>query len=62
MRTVEYKYDLDEKVSTPFDQVGIVTMLGFDEGGNQYYVKTANTGSWFKESQLSQAVEKWVNS
>lgn len=53
MKTVEYKYDIDQKVTTPFGEDGIVSMLGFDEAGNQYHVKTANDSQWFKEKQLT---------
>lgn len=53
MKTVEYKFDLDQKVKTPFGDEGIVSMIGFDEGGKQYFVKTSNNGQWFKEDQLS---------
>lgn len=53
MKTVEYVYKIDQKVKTPFGDVGIVSMLGFDDGGNQYFVKTATDGQWYKEKQLS---------
>lgn len=53
MKTVEYKFDMDDAVSTPFGEAGIVTMLGYDEGGNKYYVQTANSAGWFKEGQLT---------
>lgn len=52
MKTVNFKYDVDQKVFTPFDEKGIITMLGYDEAGQQYYVKTANNNSWFKEDAL----------
>jgi hypothetical protein len=54
MKRVEYKYDIDQKVKTPFGEEGIVSMLGFDEAGNQYHVKTANDSQWFKEKQLTE--------
>lgn len=53
MKTVEYKFDMDQKVRTPFGDEGIITMLAYDEGGNKYYVQTASTSGWFKEGQLT---------
>lgn len=50
---IAFKYVLEQKVSTPFGEVGIVTMCAADENGVQYYVKTAGGGNWFKESQLA---------
>lgn len=52
---VEFSFILDQKVKTPFDEIGIVSMLGVDDGGKTYFVKTAATGAWFKESQLTAA-------
>lgn len=49
---VTFKFCLDQMVLTPFDNKGIITMLGVDDGGNQYYVKSEASSSWFKESQL----------
>lgn len=50
---VTFKFSLDQVVTTPFGENGIVSMLGVDEGGNQYFVKTKAASTWFKESQLS---------
>lgn len=49
---LEFKFELNQSVTTIFDEKGIVTMLGFDEGGNQYYVKTKSYSQWFKENEL----------
>ena len=51
-KTVEFEHEIDEEVITPFGEVGIVDMLGFDDGGKKYFVKTSNSGKWFKESAL----------
>lgn len=48
-----FKYVLDQKVTTPFGEAGIVKMCAVDETGIQYYVKTAGGGNWFKESELA---------
>lgn len=52
-RTVVFKFDLDERVATPFGGKGIISMLAVDDGGNIYYVKTDKNSDWFKESQLT---------
>lgn len=53
MFTVNFKFKIDQRVITSFDEKGIVTMLGFDDGGQQYYVKTKPDSQWFKEKELS---------
>jgi len=50
--SVSFAFSLDQKVKTPFGDVGIVSTCGFDDSGEVYYVKTATGGNWFKESQL----------
>lgn len=52
---VSYEYSIDDKVKTPFGAVGIVTMLGFDDGGKCYHVKTEKSANWFKEKELSKS-------
>ncbi len=53
MQQIDFKFDIDQKVKTPFGDEGIITMLGYDDGGKQYYVKTAQNDQWFKENQLT---------
>ena len=53
MKSIEFKFSLDQTVTTPFDQKGIVTMQAVDDGGNCYFVKTQEGGNWFKEGQLA---------
>ena len=53
MRKLEFKFDIDQEVVTPFGDKGLITMLGFDEGGNKVFVQTATDGAWFKEKQIS---------
>lgn len=55
MERVTFKFDLDQAVKTPFGDDGIVTMLGRDDGGNCYYVKTAKFSQWYKEKELTAA-------
>ncbi len=50
---IEFTYKLDQRIITPFGKEGIITMLGFDEGGKMYYVKTEISSNWHKEGELS---------
>ena len=52
MPTIEFKFELDQRVITPFKEIGIISMLGYDEGGNQYYTKSKSSSNWFKEKEL----------
>ena len=52
MHEVSYRFNVDDRVVTPFGDTGIITMLGFDDGGNQYYVKTKLDSQWYKERDL----------
>ncbi|MES2207301.1 MAG: hypothetical protein V4525_10990 [Pseudomonadota bacterium] len=52
---VEFKFSLDQKVKTTFGSIGIVSMLGFDSGGQHYYVKTEHNDAWLKECHLEAA-------
>lgn len=49
---VEFVFTLDQKVVTPFGETGIITMLGYDDGGKHYHVKTKENSTWWKESLL----------
>jgi hypothetical protein len=53
MKIINYKFDLDDRVTTPFGEDAIITMLGFDEGGAKYYVQSKDSNAWFKENQLT---------
>ena len=52
MLKVEFKFEITQRVRTPFNEIGIVDMLAFDIGGKQYYVKTKSTNTWFREDEL----------
>ena len=54
---VEFKFNIDQRVVTPFEEVGIVEMLGVDDGGNKYFVITPTNSVWFKEEKLKSARE-----
>lgn len=50
---VSFNFILDQMVITPLDEEpGIITMLGFDESGKTYYVRTKFNDGWFKEESL----------
>ncbi len=51
-RTIAFEFDMDGKVTTPFGDPGIISMLGYDDGGICYYVRTQTGGNWFKEKDL----------
>lgn len=53
MNEVTFKFDLNQRVTTPFGDPGIVTTQAVDNGGVSYYVKTSAGGNWFKEDELS---------
>ena len=40
MVVVEYKFQIGQKVKTPFGELAIIDQLGSDGGENHYYVKT----------------------
>lgn len=50
---VTFKFTIDQNVTTPFGEPGIVSMLAVDSSGINYFVKTKVGGDWFKESQLA---------
>lgn len=53
MYQVTFKFGLNQRVTTPFGDPGIVTTQGVDDSGINYYVKTSTGGNWFREDQLS---------
>ena len=52
MKTVNFKFNIDDQVLTPFGDEGFIEMLGYREGGPCYYVQSQIKGEWFKERQL----------
>ena len=52
---INFLFSVDQKVTTPFGDAGIVSMLGVDDGGKKYFVKTKECGNWFTEAQLTSA-------
>lgn len=50
--SVDFKFILDQRVFTTFNEEGIVVMLGVDDGGKQYHVKTKLDSQWYKEKEL----------
>ena len=50
---ITFKFEVDQKVTTSLGSIGIVVMLGYDDSGNQYYIKTKEESCWFKEKELA---------
>ena len=51
---IKFRFELYQAVVTPLSN-GIITMLGVDDGGNQYFVNNSEQGvadRWWPESQL----------
>ena len=52
--TVEFIFDINAKVTTPFGDKGIVDTCAADRGGNRYFVLIAGgEQTWFYEDQLT---------
>jgi hypothetical protein len=49
---IGFKFHLGDKVRLYDGTEGIVTMLGVDNSGVQYYVQTAMGGAWWSERQI----------
>ena len=50
---VTFKFELRERVLTPFEEEGMITFCGFDRGGNRYLVEMPKVKSdWFNEEDL----------
>ena len=47
-----FKFQIDQRVTTPFGREGIVSTAAVGRAGNSYYVETEQGGSWFYEDQL----------
>ena len=53
MIEVKFKFDVDQRVITPFGQEAIVDNCTLDNGKLiQYYVKTSDGAYWYKETEL----------
>jgi hypothetical protein len=53
MQTVEFKFKLNDKLETPFNELAIIQGLFFDDSGNQYLCRTKTGDVWMKESELN---------
>lgn len=53
MKSVDFKFDIDDRVKTVFGDVGIIDNLGFDDAGVRYWVKRSSESQWFKEAELT---------
>jgi len=52
-KKVSFKFGIDEIVKVKFSgEKAIISVLAFDDGGINYYVKSNNDGQWWREDQL----------
>ena len=51
-KPVRFKFALEQKVQTPFDNMGIVAMQAVDAGGVHYFIQMEKSLCWYRESQL----------
>lgn len=59
MTKVEFKFDIDEKVKTQFDEPGIIVTLAVDDNNmKMYYVKTKKGTDWNKEKHLKKVKQE----
>ena len=56
MKTVHFMFDVGERVETCFDDIGIITMCGYDDAGIKYYVQRDQNSDWFKEKDLAKVM------
>ena len=54
MSKFDFKFGIGQKVSDPLGNIGIVKMLGVDEGGLQYHVQCSSNSNWWSEHQLAE--------
>ena len=56
MKTVNFKFDIDQKVKVEkLDVTGIVTMCAVNDAGTTYYVSSKEGGDWYAERLLTDA-------
>ncbi len=53
---VHFKFRTNERIATPLDDVGIITLASINESGEiNYFVKTKTGSTWWSEVQLLDA-------
>jgi len=56
LKTVNFKFDVDQRVTTSLGETGFITSLSHNESRNNYYVQfKEGKGSWIPEAQLKAA-------
>ena len=58
MKTLQFKYDVDDLVMVDLDGLGCVHTIGADCSGKKYFVLTVNGAAWYREQQLSPSSKK----
>jgi hypothetical protein len=58
VKQITFEHEIDDWVITPWGDKGYITMLGYDEAGQQYYVCTSEVGTtgWYKQGLLMPTV------
>jgi hypothetical protein len=52
----EFIFEIDQRVKTPFGDVGIVNMAALNDDKKQcYFIKRDVESKWFKETELESA-------
>ena len=54
MSQFDFKFGIGQKVTDPLGNIGIVKMLGVDDGGVQYHVQCSSNSNWWLEHQLAE--------
>lgn len=51
--TVEFKFEIGQKIKTIFEDCGVIEMAAIDDScQKKYFVQRSNESQWMKESQL----------
>lgn len=51
--TVDFKFEIDQRVTTVFDDIGIIEMAAIDDAlQKKYYIQRSSDSQWMKEAQL----------
>jgi hypothetical protein len=59
MKTVEFKFDIDQQVKVKkLGVTGLVSTCAISDAGITYYINTARGGEWYAERLLESAEEE----
>jgi len=49
---VDFKFEIDDRICTPLNGIGIVNMQGRDDGGIKYFIHTKDRSLWLAEKDV----------